>query len=54
MAEYAFVTAWRSWDALVAAFPDAPTRPLVVIGDEQIVAGLQVEHFDVVPADPSA
>jgi heme-degrading monooxygenase HmoA len=50
----AFVTVWRSWDALVAAFPAAPTRPLVVIGEEHIVAGLHVEHFDVVPLDPSA
>ena len=52
--DVAFVTAWRSWDALVEAFPEAPTRPLVVIGDEDIVAGLHVEHFDVVPADPVA
>ena len=52
--QVAFVTAWRAWDALVAAFPEAPTRPLVVIGDESIVAGLQVEHFDVVPPEPFA
>jgi hypothetical protein len=48
------VTAWRSWDDLLAAFPDAPSRPLVVPGDEGIVAGLDVEHFDVVPPDRSA
>ena len=52
--DVAFVTAWRSWDALVAAFPEALTRPLVVPGDERIVAGLQAEHYDVVPPEPSA
>ena len=49
----AFMTAWRSWDHLVAAFPKAPTRPLVVPGDESIVAGLHVEHFEIVPPDPA-
>jgi hypothetical protein len=44
----ALVTAWRSWDALVAVFPDAARRPLVVPDDEGLVSQLRVEHLDIV------
>ncbi len=48
----ALVTAWRSWDDLLAAFPEAAASPLVLPADEGVVADLRIEHLDVVPPAP--
>jgi hypothetical protein len=49
----ALVTAWRSWDDLTLAFPDAAERPLVPPDDEGLVQGMRIEHLDIVPPDPA-
>ena len=43
----ALVTAWQSWEGLIAAFPDAEQRPLVAHEDERVVTDMRIEHYDV-------
>jgi len=44
----ALVTAWRTWDDLVRAFPNAVERTLVPPDDEQLVKSMQIEHLRIV------
>jgi heme-degrading monooxygenase HmoA len=48
----AIVTAWRSREALIEDFPGAEDRPLRMPPDEDVVAQLRIEHFDVQLPEP--
>jgi hypothetical protein len=48
----ATVTAWRSMDDLLRAFPGALDEPLVAHSDERLVEAMQIEHLEIVPPRP--